>query len=387
MYKFFHPSHIFNFPPTAPTLTCVTSLHSEHLRSPLSALSPLCLITSTLLSSTLPYSTIPYSTIPYSTLFYSTLYSTLLYSTPLGIPTLYNPASPGVLLCPLITSIGITHLQLRLIFLPSTLIIILLTLIVPPAAGQNTHNQNKESKVSREVKHLEDSPGFNKNMSSTSTTNRRQARGGARSGTHERGEEAALWAEITQSLAKIRAEEKKFEADIPDGIISREIAIADQLNNGISPAIAAMDELSKYIRDGVKFSESTAAAIRQTVEKISILLALIKGNEAEREARIPANLMEDPVLRMMKMGNGRTSSLPPKGKDTPRKYDNGEAGTSSSSTSGTKKIEFSKGQEVAFKPKPEQNSPTETDWIQGKVTKVIGEGKSRRYKVEDVAPR
>lgn len=26
------------------------------------------------------------------------------------------------------------------------------------------------------------------------------------------------------------------------------------------------------------------------------------------------------------------------------------------------------------------------DWIQGKVTKVIGEGKSRRYKVEDVAP-
>ncbi|KAG4032016.1 hypothetical protein MFRU_008g03660 [Monilinia fructicola] len=240
-------------------------------------------------------------------------------------------------------------------------------------------------------------------MSSTSTTNRRQARGGARSGTHERGEEAALWAEITQSLAKIRAEEKKFEADIPDGIISREIAIADQLNNGISPAIAAMDELSKYIRDGVKFSESTAAAIRQTVEKISILLALIKGNEAERGSNSreshgrssvtdDVGSMDSPVpspaenKHVRKMGNGRTSSLPPKGKDTPRKYDNGEAGTSSSSTSGTKKIEFSKGQEVAFKPKPEQNSPTETDWIQGKVTKVIGEGKSRRYKVEDVAP-
>ncbi|RAL61393.1 hypothetical protein DID88_009527 [Monilinia fructigena] len=190
-----------------------------------------------------------------------------------------------------------------------------------PAVGQNTHNQNKESKVSREVKHLEDSPGFNKNMSSTSSTNRRQVRGGARSGTHERGEEAALWAEITQSLAKIRAEEKKFEADIPDGIINREIAIADQLNNGISPAIAAMDELSKYIRDGVKFSESTAAAIRQTVEKISILLALIKGNEAERG---------------------------------------------------------SNSREISWKIQNGLDSR--------KVTKVIGEGKSRRYKVEDVAP-
>lgn len=168
------------------------------------------------------------------------------------------------------------------------------------------------------------------------------------------------------------------------------------------PAIAAIDELSKYIRDGVKVSESTAAAIRQTVEKISILLALIKGNEAERGSNSreshgrssvtdDVGSMDSPVpspaenKHVRKMGNGRTSSLPPKGKDTPRKHENGEPSTSTS-TSGTKKIEFSKGQEVAFRPKPELGSSTETDWIQGKVTKVIGEGKSRRYKVEDVAP-
>lgn len=251
------------------------------------------------------------------------------------------------------------------------------------------------------IKELENSEGFNKNMSSASTAGRRQARGGARSGTHERGEEAALWTEITQSLAKIRAEEKSFEADIPDAIMNRESIIADQLNHGISPALAAIDELSKYIRDGVKFSESTAAAIRQTVEKISILLALIKGNEAERGSNSreshgrssvtdDVGSMDSPVpspaenKHVRKMGNGRTSSLPPKGKDTPRKYDNGEP-TTSTSTSSTKKIEFSKGQEVAFRPKPEFPT-TETDWIQGKVTKVIGEGKSRRYKVEDVAP-
>lgn len=95
-------------------------------------------------------------------------------------------------------------------------------------------SKDKEHKASRLANELRDSEGFNKNMSSSSTTNRRQARGGARSGTHERGEEAALWAEITQSLAKIRADEKKFEAEIPDAIISRETAIADQLNNGTS---------------------------------------------------------------------------------------------------------------------------------------------------------
>ncbi|ESZ98191.1 hypothetical protein SBOR_1419 [Sclerotinia borealis F-4128] len=266
-------------------------------------------------------------------------------------------------------------------------------------------SKDRDSNTPKLIRDLENYDGFrfNNNMSSASTAGRRQARGGARSGTHERGEEAALWTEITQALAKIRAEEKKFEADIPDAIITKETAIADQLNNGISPGIAAMDELSKFIRDGVKFSESTSAAIRQTVEKISILLALIKGNEAERGSNSreshgrssvtdDVGSMDSPVpspaenKHVRKMGNGRTSSLPPKGKDTPRKYENGEPSTGTgASNSSTKKIEFSKGQEVAFRPKPEFPT-TETDWIQGKVTKVIGEGKSRRYKVEDVAP-
>ena len=160
-----------------------------------------------------------------------------------------------------------------------------------------------------------------------------------------------------------------------------------------------MDELSKYIRDGVKVSESTAAAIRSTTEKISLLLAMVRASEAERGSNSreshgrssvtdDVGSMDSPIpspaenKHVRKIGNGRMSSLPPKGKDTPRKYENGE---SSNSTSSTKKIEFSKGQEVAFKPKPEYPT-TETDWIQGKVTKVIGEGKSRRYKVEDVAP-
>ena len=88
--------------------------------------------------------------------------------------------------------------------------------------------------MSRAIRELQNSKGFNDNMSSAQTTGRRQARGGARAGTQERGEEAALWTEITQALAKIKAEEKAFEAEIPDAIVTRETAIADQLNNGTS---------------------------------------------------------------------------------------------------------------------------------------------------------
>lgn len=68
---------------------------------------------------------------------------------------------------------------------------------------------------------------------SASTAGRRQARGGVRSGTHERGEEIALWTEITQALAKIKAEEKIFEANIPEAIISKETAIAEQIKIGL----------------------------------------------------------------------------------------------------------------------------------------------------------
>jgi SAGA-associated factor 29 len=48
------------------------------------------------------------------------------------------------------------------------------------------------------------------------------------------------------------------------------------------------------------------------------------------------------------------------------------------------KILFAKGDEVAFKPK--STSGETTDWILGEVAAVLGEGKSRRYKVLDVEP-
>ncbi|PTB74923.1 hypothetical protein M440DRAFT_1403400 [Trichoderma longibrachiatum ATCC 18648] len=49
------------------------------------------------------------------------------------------------------------------------------------------------------------------------------------------------------------------------------------------------------------------------------------------------------------------------------------------------RVLFSKGDEVAFKPKAVNGEQT-SDWILGEVAAVLGEGKSRRYKVIDIEP-
>jgi SAGA-associated factor 29 len=136
--------------------------------------------------------------------------------------------------------------------------------------------------------------------------------------------------------------------------------------------------------------------------KLSILQVLVKHTEESleqstgrssnsRDARstmdfdgpsdspIPSPAENKPVR---KLGTGRTSSQPPKDKDTISNQDKTE--TSESNPNRTK-ITFSLHAEVAFRPKPGKPGE-ETDWIQGIVVKIIGEGKSRRYDVQDPFP-
>jgi SAGA-associated factor 29 len=81
-----------------------------------------------------------------------------------------------------------------------------------------------------------------------------------------------------------------------------------------------------------------------------------------------------------KAGMSRTSSQPPREREVVK--DEPEEKESSSSRT---KITFALGAEVAFKPKfPGQTK--EHNWIQGIVVKVIGEGKSQRYDVQDPFP-
>lgn len=84
---------------------------------------------------------------------------------------------------------------------------------------------------------------------------------------------------------------------------------------------------------------------------------------------------------------GNRDSVPPRGdQDASEKGDSVPPDTMPNAASiARSKILYNKGQEVAFKPKPA--NPTEvTDWYLGRVIQVTGEGKSRRYKVQDADP-
>lgn len=80
---------------------------------------------------------------------------------------------------------------------------------------------------------------------------------------------------------------------------------------------------------------------------------------------------------MRKATAPRTSSQPPRDRD--------EKEDKEPSNSSRPKVVFALGAEVAFKPK-KVGAADQDDWIQGIVTKVIGEGKSRRYDVQDPFP-
>ncbi|KAK1777049.1 SGF29 tudor-like domain-containing protein [Copromyces sp. CBS 386.78] len=90
-------------------------------------------------------------------------------------------------------------------------------------------------------------------------------------------------------------------------------------------------------------------------------------------------------------------SVPPR--DTPSKDSvPPEPNTSISTSNGTttsapttagatqrSKVTFHKGQDVVFKPKPSRDHES-TEWMLGRVQQVLGEGKSRRYRVQDADP-
>jgi SAGA-associated factor 29 len=111
------------------------------------------------------------------------------------------------------------------------------------------------------------------------------------------------------------------------------------------------------------------------------------------ETPTPTPMVDKPSRKDRNLGGGSSrSSLPPK--------DGSGAGGSTKEGSASKealpftpsyevdakgKITFNLQAEVAFIPK-KTDTNVETEWIQGVVVRIIGEGKSRRYDVQDPEP-
>jgi SAGA-associated factor 29 len=145
-------------------------------------------------------------------------------------------------------------------------------------------------------------------------------------------------------------------------------------------------------------SRATDDDLRQ---KLSVLMGMVKHNEETMDAPPPARVsssrtsamefdgpsdspMPSPAenKQVRKIGPSRTSSQPPRSA-TDVRPDTGPA--ESSERASKPKIVYAQGEEVAFKRKL-PGKTDEQDWILGKVVRVIGEGKSRRYEVQDPFP-
>lgn len=164
-----------------------------------------------------------------------------------------------------------------------------------------------------------------------------------------------------------------------------------------------LDKLDQLSRQGVKQNEAAAQAIKEKMEKLRVLRAVVKHNEETQEPSTSRlgprkdpwdfnpeeSPMPSPSASVSRRMGGSTKgdrgdSVPPKFPD--RSTPAAKAGSAepqpgpASNPMRTKQI-FAKDDEVAFKPKPTGNE--QTDWILGIVQEVRGEGKSRRYRVLD----
>lgn len=160
--------------------------------------------------------------------------------------------------------------------------------------------------------------------------------------------------------------------------------------------IKDLDDLSSLYREQIKVSEDLGAKIKDEgmTTMLQMMIEMKKQEEqaAAEKARTsnsrPVGMdfdgpSDSPVpspadnRQIKKLGSSRTGSQPPsRPEGTP---------SEASERASKPKIVYAQHEEVAFKRKL-PNKPDEQDWILGKVSRVIGEGKSRRYEVQDPFP-
>lgn len=110
--------------------------------------------------------------------------------------------------------------------------------------------------------------------------------------------------------------------------------------------------------------------------------------DAGAESPVPSPVAGSSRKFSERASNRDRDSMPPKADSVePQGTSAPPESVSSATAAGANKskVVFSKGDAVAFKPKAANNDAT-SDWILGEVVLVLGEGKSRRYKVLDVEP-
>ena len=255
-------------------------------------------------------------------------------------------------------------------------------------------------------------------MSQRNRSGRGSARNNGNNSNNDHGEEVQIW-ESTKN--DVRDFVSSFNAESGD---LDKICDMDKELGAMDPdkiLMSSLNQMDQLCRSGVKQSDANAAKANALIEKLKILRAVAAAKEkdeatsagpskrgATRDAAAAAAMYDfdaagdspvpSPIGGSSTRKMGERASTRDRDREREKDRDSigpkagsvepSGAGTStpaSSSTISKSKVVFSKGESVAFKPKT-NSGEAGSDWILGEVAQVVGEGKSRRYKVLDIEP-
>ncbi|KAE8449905.1 hypothetical protein EG329_007382 [Mollisiaceae sp. DMI_Dod_QoI] len=227
-----------------------------------------------------------------------------------------------------------------------------------------------------------------------SSQRNRLGRSNGRGGSQDTMSVQALWGDFNRDIYGPLRESELRAKQLTQRIIDLEIRLKHGQENGGAP-LSDYDALDALYREQVKISEESKQLEEGMKVQMGLMIDMQRHNEqaaAEKSARASSSrtsgmdfdgpsdsLIPSPAdnRQVRKLGTSRTGSLPPSRADgTP---------SEASERVSKPKIVYAQNEEVAFKRKT-PGKPEEQDWIQGRVVRVIGEGKSRRYDVEDPFP-
>ncbi|KAJ4267210.1 hypothetical protein NW762_003311 [Fusarium torreyae] len=243
----------------------------------------------------------------------------------------------------------------------------------------------------------------------------RSGRASNRNNGNSHGEEVQIWdlckSQVGEIVSGINAENDSLTELVT---MDKQVGAMD-LEKIPGDSLKDMEQLC---RTGVKHSEANMSALKNTIEQLKVLRAVVHAKEQQdaqaagpgkrqaRDSAAAASSLYDfdgagdspvpsPIGGSSRKYGDRArerererererdrDSMPPKADSVEPQ---GSVGSGVGSGNNKSKVVFSKGDAVAFKPKA-LNGDSTSDWILGEVAQVMGEGKSRRYKVLDIEP-
>ncbi|ETR98244.1 hypothetical protein M419DRAFT_38749 [Trichoderma reesei RUT C-30] len=266
-------------------------------------------------------------------------------------------------------------------------------------------------KAQREVNNLAEDlgPYYSQPGRRDMSQRNRSGRGSNRNNGGVHGEEVQIWDEAKASFNDLIS---GINADNDN--LAKLVAMDKQAGTMDSDSVptSTMREMEELCRSGVKKSEDNINLAKNLTERLKVLRAVVVAKEqaeappagpskrsTTRDSAAAASLYDfdgagdspvpSPVAGSSRKHGDRSSnrdrdSIPPKA-DSVEPPGSTSGSAAASAAINRSRVLFSKGDEVAFKPKAVNGEQT-SDWILGEVAAVLGEGKSRRYKVIDIEP-